>query len=42
MVEETEAAVGETAATRVDEDGFVFDIGTLGVHPIREGVPRRI
>ena len=31
------AAVREIVATRVDEDGLVVDVGTLEVHPIREG-----
>ena len=40
MGEATEAAIDtavrEIAATKVDDDGLVFDVGTLEVHPIRE------
>jgi len=40
MGESTEAAIDravrEIAATRADDDGLVFDVGTLEVHPIRE------
>jgi hypothetical protein len=31
-----DTAVREIAATKVDDDGLVFDVGTLEVHPIRE------
>jgi predicted nucleotidyltransferase component of viral defense system len=40
MGEATEAAIDtavrEIAGTKVDDDGLVFDVGTLEVHPIRE------
>jgi hypothetical protein len=40
MGEATEAAIDtavrQIAATKVDDDGLVFDVGTLEVHPIRE------